>query len=759
MATTKKKVITKKGKAPGAESLLQNELQVLFSPCTINPATSDMGFDFIVEIINPLSNRDKRLFSGRKFFVVCKHTRPGDITISSEQLSHWKKSPEPIMLLKQTDGNKLSFTWVDDSLFSTLKSNWIAQNSVKLTDKLFKNLNRAAIPKIESYLIASSSETQKEQSIPQGTFFEIRNCLKREINDFINFLETNQLQTSSTRFHEIYDRTVNSIYTISVVGPSRAGKSTLINALIKESEEISPVDTLPTTGIPFTIQPGKIKESEVVFFDGTVKKGPANVKFLRQYIDQKHNPKNAKAVKLVTVFLENENLEKGLAYCDIPGLDDVNDEIRRISKIAVYSSSAIIYLIDVSPYKYGGFSINSHHLDDLRDLAPRMERVYLVFNKVDALTKQEFDSLKKYVDRVIEENDISKFLPSPPIFVSAQQSFQRIKKKIKTIGPFDIQHLEDKLWENLLKTNRNGLYNLGGLIYEFSDELTKYSNIQRSRILESDRASNLKSSLRNVQTQLNQLSKIGEDDKNALLAWLQTYINTSVAERLQSLENQLKSVPLDQALPNSYAIQQYLENNAYYILNQIFDEVNNRLDEVFSNLNDWVRSELEQVEFIEDDARSASLDKKNINTIIRPIRDSYSQKIPKAVNALEKIFGFLGESISGFFNWLEVMFVGKNKVRENQITQIMNRARSTYFSVFDQTHSQLGSFVRIQFNFMISQLKDRTQVYIGEIKKQLNLTVDNSRDRVKIQTCLDKISTHKLNIERIKNELSTYINL
>lgn len=736
-----------------------NRIEEIFSPCRIRRnKNAILNTDLQIEIINPLSNSDKRLVSGKSFEVIYLfQTSKGNPNFETEWLGKIEHSTVPSMLILDVNGSSMYYLWLDQGFYTTLRINhqadWLLNESIEVPLKQFTTLSKRAVAKIENYLVTLSPDNSK--SIKKGVFFDIRVQLKSEIEKFISYASEKQVDISKFQFTELLDKTINSIYTISIVGPSRAGKSTLINSLIKAN--ISPVNVLPTTGVPFTIQYGKQEGAEIIFSNGEKKKGDATVRFLEKYIDQKHNPRNDKNVKFVTVSLDNENLEKGLAFCDVPGLDDVNEEIRRISRIAVYSSNAIIYLIDTSPYKYGGFSLNSHHLSDLRELAPRMDRLYLVFNKVDVLSDKDIRDLKAYISRVLNENDLLKLLPSEPLYISAKNSFDSKNKK-NAHSPYGVEVLETTLWDNLLKTNKNGLYNLGGLVFGFKDELNKLKNILSAKLVDSDKGDHLKKDIENVREKLRKFSSVGETNRDKLLQWLEAYINQSVEQRLETLRTELERIPVSAALPNSLAIRQYLETNAVTILTQVFDEVGIKLDTLYSDLNYMVMQELSQIEIVKDENYSFLKDKSRMNSIIKPISDAFFQKnIPNTISILQGVASALEDAIVGIFGFLERLFMGKANVRSKQISQIVDRARNSYWKVFNGVNNEFSILVRHQYNAMIRQLKDRADVYVNDLNKQLNsIAPSNSMERNKIGAFLSEIDNFETRVERIRNEIMKY---
>ena len=322
------------------------------------------SIDLIIDQTGTALGSKNNFYKGKRFSVQLKYRttdklRNGNwvISIETKTLNNWAQAFEPIMLAFYDEpSNNIYYQWIDDLFFSELNQKnpkWVSKKKIGVNIPETNILSKTELPKLEKFL--NEFKKTPKKYINHGTYIGLRDEFENLLKDFISILNSKSITFNVSDLNQLKDKVSNAIYKVAVVGPSRAGKSTLINALV--NQEISPVETLPTTGIPFTIMPGIENYAEIVFEDGSEKRVKPEAKYLKQYIDQKINKNNKEAVKLITVYIKDEKLEKGLAFCDVPGLDDPDSKIEQISQATIITANAIIYLIDVSLHAFGSFSI------------------------------------------------------------------------------------------------------------------------------------------------------------------------------------------------------------------------------------------------------------------------------------------------------------------------------------------------------------------------------------------------------------------
>ena len=379
----------------------------------------EYGIDGTVEITKPLSTLADQIVTGKRFSVQLKSSSSSDfdkakfsLSVPRDKINYWFSALEPVLIVfVDLTSKSCFFRWVDESLIQELfnaNKNWIAQETVSINFKKEQFISPKLLLDLERYVL--NWKRQSKTILTPGNYFKFSKEAKSFIDLFASKVEEHRINFLSKEIQELKESTAHTIYTVAIVGPNKAGKSTLINSLLQK--KVSPVGMLPTTGIPITIFPSNENKSVVLFKDNKEIKGGIEEKFLREYTSKDKNPNNEKQVKIVSVEIINSLLERGFAICDVPGLDDPDAEIRRITMTALYNVNAIIYLISAGSMSSGDFSINKQIIEDLNQLGGKMERLFLVFNKTDLLQKKQMTELKKYVNTTLEYFDVLKYLPS-----------------------------------------------------------------------------------------------------------------------------------------------------------------------------------------------------------------------------------------------------------------------------------------------------------------------------------------------------------
>lgn len=679
-----------------------------------------------------------RLFSGRRFTVqlklrsTIKFTKSHASTrVDVKDLNNWMNSFEPVVfVLYDKESNQFYFQFIDDILIQSIQRKnpkWIAQKSTEIQLSLENRINSDGLVKIESLL--ANHKTKSTKTLTPGTYFESKEKLSQIVSDCLKELQSRRIPYGADRLNEIAQNINTAIYTVTVVGETSVGKSTLVNALL--SKQISPMDKYPTTGIPCTFQPGEKEYAEVVFKDGKRKKIPATDKALNDYVTQQGNSNNHRNVDLVTVSLVDQKLESGLAYCDVPGLNDPDERIEKIAKSAIFSSNAIIYIIDGMPMKGGGFFLKRNQIEDLKDLKFRRDRLFLVVNKVDFLNKRELAELKFFLEKELKKYGADQLLSHPPIYVSAKKSFE---KRVKGKGDDNtILELEKVLWTYLLQSGKTGLHNLLGLTSEFIDEVGKTSTVINARMLDSDKRIQFQLDLTQTRKDLEKLNAFGKIKKDELMVWMTNYINDSINVIISNLQNWLTSFNTEQNLPSTKEIKRYLQNEATIILSDIFSEVNFALDNLYSETNEWVKNKLSQTEMEIDKYSDPNfLLVSDFNHLITPISRNFNEDRHSAVNMLEGALFFIGDLASTFFIMIEELLLGKVEVRKKHVHKILAKARISYTSVFQNARALYGEYVNNQYSKILTQIQVHAKVYLGNIDAQLNKLDEELSDTEKM---------------------------
>ncbi len=278
---------------------------------------------------------------------------------------------------------------------------------------------------------------------------------------------------------------------VSVTGQIKAGKSTLINALVF-GDEILPADDVPHTAKITLLKYAEEPKIEVIFYSKdeweelsqsehfheyikvelensiksgihkaeVIKKEPMlktdNIDQLAQYVARagKYTP----YVNTVTLYYPNEML-KEITIVDTPGTNDPNKVRDRVAKEWISKTNANIYII------YAGQAFSQEDMEFMEKylLSVPKEQKMTVINKID--TSESLSSLKNWIDSLSRDEDLRDREifdeGSEVIYVSGLAALidKMEKNKIELSDDLDFHadRLDKKGYLNPVKYNISGL--------------------------------------------------------------------------------------------------------------------------------------------------------------------------------------------------------------------------------------------------------------------------------------------------------------
>jgi len=197
------------------------------------------------------------------------------------------------------------------------------------------------------------------------------------------------------------------------------------------------------------------------------------------------------------------------------------------------------------------------------------------------------------------------------------------------------------------------------------------------------------------------------------------------------------------------------------ILDQIYEEVNYKLDMLYNTINSWVKESLSQAELtIKDNTSLRWINEDRLKKIVNPITATFPETARFAdLNFLEKAVFIVGDIISELWNLLQLAFVGKVNIRKNQISGIMTSANKAMGEVFQKANVNFKNYINQQHTAMTRQIYDRTKVYIEQLTKQIN-SLDTPLSKSEMDnynSCMNEIGEFKIKIEHLQNQIQEYL--
>lgn len=715
---TRQKVLEEKSRIMFAEAV---------SPWLVTEWTQhDYGIDAIVEITRECPSGNGYEATGKRFAVQLKATEKDlaehdaiQVRVRPEQIRYWLKSLEPVLLVCcQVPVRCLYWRWIDYAVVEELTRrdpSWIGQQTISITVPTAQRIDAEALNTIAGFV--SSFQHRAYRVLVPGAYLDLQARLGKVAAELIEHSRQAGFESVTKRLTDLESSIRNSTYVVALAGPARAGKSTLLNALV--GKEVSPVGRLPTTAAPLIVMAGPRNEAEVVLTSGVRIVGEATTSFLEEYATQDKNPDNQKGVRMVAVRLVNQILERGVAYADAPGLHDPSAEIRTVTETALQAAHAVIYIIDASPARNGGFFISKHHIEDLARLRSMADRLFIVLNKDDAISPADRKEVTKYIEQTLQKYNILDSLPLRPVFLSALRGWQW--HQAGRNGKSPLFSLEDAIWAHLLRTNSTGIDRLYGALNELQRAGEDFASLLAARRISGGEAFRLDQALETCRrgegelvARCRQRSRIEE-----------AFITNRLTERHNSilghLQGRLDNVPLDQPLPTTSQIEAELQNQILRTISEAWRDVSTRCQNFASLISQDVEKSLQQV---------------RLATTLHDNRQILLPQIPPlniAAESFEEAWtglfsgGFLGLLIGG--SWIGLLAVGgllaglifgREKRRKREIKRIVEHSRNSMTLLLRSGHGQIREKVRMFFSSLERHVTDRISVFTHDVERQLS---------------------------------------
>jgi Dynamin family. len=188
---------------------------------------------------------------------------------------------------------------------------------------------------------------------------------------------------------------------LAVLGQFKRGKSTLLNALI--GEPLLPTAVIPLTAIPTFIRYDHARHIKVSFLDQQAVReffsdDPQELNsFLAQYVSEEENPQNELKVALTELFAPAEILKQGVVLIDTPGIGSTHRHNTETTLNFLQQCDAALFLLSADP------PITEAESDFLKEAMPKIEKIFMILNKIDYLSAAEKEALVHFLRKVFME--------------------------------------------------------------------------------------------------------------------------------------------------------------------------------------------------------------------------------------------------------------------------------------------------------------------------------------------------------------------
>jgi GTP-binding protein EngB required for normal cell division len=712
------------------QKAIENESRAIFrqavSPWLVTDFTEhDYGIDAIVEITRPrLASKDLDATSQR-FAVQLKATNESvsernavSVRVRPEHINYWLDSTEPVLLVLCDVPHKTVYTrWIDHRIVDELTRrdpSWIGQGTIAVSVPTNRALD--ADGREELARAVSQYRRSKRRLLSPGLYEALQTRLSTLAIELAKCARATTFQSVAQRLVDLEATVRTSTYVVALTGPARAGKSTLLNALI--GRDLSPVGRLPTTSVSMVVRAGARDEAEVVLAGGARVNGPASAQFLEQYATQDQNPDNVKGVQMVAVRLVDELLERGVAYVDAPGLHDPSATIRAVTETALRAAHAIVYVLDVAPAREGGFSINMYHVNDLTQLRSAAERLFVVLNKADVLTDDQRAEVLAYVEATLRKYNLWDSLPVPPMFIAARAGWewQRTGRR----GESPLVALDKAIWQHLLETHSAGIDRLTTSVTELHRAGSELVTLLAARQMRGGDAFRLRESLQLCRSRGHELVTESVRRRRVIERSTRGRLENECQAICERLRSRLEETPLDENLPANERLVTELEEQMLRLLDESWREASTKLASVGSFVSQEVEKSLRQ-------ARLMTGAPDELQFVLPPVpRLTFTDTLPEAWFGLFS-GGFLGLLFVGGLpvfalaaaGWLAGVILGRGNRRKRDIARLVRHAHTLVSKSANEMHVQMCERIAQYMRSLERHVTDRIAVFVHDVENQL----------------------------------------
>lgn len=713
-----------RGRLPSNSLRARESFERVIHPWSVNVWRElDGGQEGIIEITRPAMNDTTTESTGRRFVVhigrVSSRT-PGRVVVNlrTETLRRLLQGTEPALIAVFDDSTEcFLYRWADVVLRRGIEAErptWALTDGVDVPVPVSQTIGTDSLSDIEHNVIL---HRRGSLLLEPGAFFRYQGRAMAAVDELSQLAARHDIRSVQERLKRLHDMLQHATYMIAVAGPSRAGKSTLLNALI--GRQLSPVGTEPTTAVWIVVMTGSTDRATVFMHDGqSTVEGPPDAEFLEEYAAQRMNEDNVKRVQHILVRLRSAALERGVAFIDAPGLRDPSPEIQIVTERALKAAHAIIYVLDVSPARDGGFQVDASTIDEIRKLGGATDKMFLVLNKADRLEAGQTEKVLEHVDKRLTKYGVKSYFGHAPILLSAEAGWQHHLRSRPGTSP--LAELETILWRHLLDSNSTGMDRLRLAVTELLRASQEFSTLFSQELRIALTTKKFAESIANCKQRRDELLQACQERRREDIELVRKRLANFRASYLVQLAEQLQCVRINDELPSRDILLSQLRASVRPAVLSIWNDVVQRLTIFSADVGKRIEDALEQVRFVIEapTVRDAPAE------LIASLALQPAELCPEA--AIWSIFGGLvglafgplgvvfGTVLGGLGGWL----AGREKHREKQIARSVKNVAQALDEMLARAESAMMDKIGKFHKQLHDQAVDRIDVFLHDIERR-----------------------------------------
>ncbi|HEX9513814.1 MAG TPA: dynamin family protein [Puia sp.] len=722
--------------------------------------TKDYGIDGLVEITSHLDSAGHAVLESKCFLVQMKSVEQAkkaggyiSYSIPVDKIISWYDYNLPVLFALYDVGSKIFYyQWVDDLLLAALdkqKSNWKGQKTVAHRIALENVLDQNCHSTLKNYVFTWRRRSRRY--LEPGKYFQ----LKDQAHSQVLSLKEISLKFSFQSIHKAVESIEIALdlalYRVALTGPSRVGKSSLINGLLGKT--VSPTGFFQTTGVPIQVIPGSREEITVYYQDKKMDRLPFSLENIGQFASQDNNEDNKKGVRLVSIAVKNEQLERGICLFDIPGLDDPSDEVLSFTWQAVRTANAIIYVIDASPAQDGGYIFRNDYKKHIKEFGRAQDKVFLVFNKVDKLTDEVLGRLKEKVAADIVKHDLVDSVGNRVFFLSATDT-----RSVE--GRDTVAVLNERLWEFILGENKAGLLKLRLINEELRKTLTSFEGLLKARLVDFEKCRQLTATIGFIRQKVPSLESDFRQRQTTIQKLLVDSVDSKSHDILAELEKLLKSFALNQSLPSGKDIRNLLLQKLNKTILEVNHEYLQQVNALKTYIDSWIEDNLQQLkEILHQPRETRHVQFTEIESFEMPQQDYTAAA---GMGVIGMVLAYMVAPpyaiTAGIVGFLASLFTSAESHRVKHIDKIMERSREKYVKEFSKIKDAYQEAFTQHLHYFVDYINQKLHYYFNDLEAQL-AQIDGAGlpgDSRLFEEALEKVTVMRTAFYELDAELQSF---
>ena len=286
------------------------------------------------------------------------------------------------------------------------------------------------------------------------TFFEWKAQIMKLMDQSRELAKKLEFDASAETIGEIQENFAKRELMVVAVGEARRGKSSLLNALLNESDALFPVDINVCTNVVTIVRYGETENIVVTMRDSSVEEGVRQEQITRaqipDYVSEQGNPNNYKNIQAVYAEIPNELLKEGVVFVDTPGVGSLNIEHAEVTYGFLPNADILLFVSDTLS------GLTESELNFLKNGYDFCNNIMFPLTKKDLnpdyqlIADDNFQKINSIVGIPAEDIDII------PVSSSAKLRYLKTGKETMYTNS-NFQELETAIWTKIARTRADVL--------------------------------------------------------------------------------------------------------------------------------------------------------------------------------------------------------------------------------------------------------------------------------------------------------------